>query len=388
MYKRAFHLADTLSRKSLFLFGPRQTGKSTFLKHSYKTALYIDLLSSRDFRRFSHDPQQLREIIVAPSQKSKLIIVDEIQKLPELLDEIHALIESDKNLRFILTGSSARKLKRKGVNLLGGRASWQYVHPLCFNELADCELWMKRLNIGALPSVLKSSAPHEDLKDYVALYLKEEISAEGLSRSIENFSRFLEAAALTNAEQLNYTSLGNDAQIAPSTVRDYFEILSDTLIGHILPAFTKTKVRKAMTSGKFYYFDCGVTNALLGREKVAPRTPEYGKMLEQAVFLELKAYLDYRRLNHKLEFWRSTSQFEVDFLVYKEIKSICAIEVKASSRPTERDYKGLLALNQEYPLRRKIVVCTTDVARKNKDGVEILPVGQFLKELWEHRFIS
>lgn len=386
MFKRILDLKKTLSRKSLFLLGPRQTGKSTLLKTLYPDSLYINLLNNRDFQRYSQKPDHLTEVIAAHKEKSKdrIVIIDEIQKLPILLDEVHNLIESDKSLRFILTGSSARKLRRQGVNLLGGRAARFHLHPICYPELEKKTLknWLEKLTIGGLPSILQSTEPQADLKDYVGLYLREEIQAEGLSRSIENFSRFLDFAALMNTEQINYTAIGSDAQLSPTTVRDYFEVLDDTLIGHTLPAFLSTKKRKAMATSKFYFFDCGVVNAIIGRSEVALHTPEFGKMLEQAIFIEIKTYLDYQNSTKKIEYWRSTSQFEVDFLIYDHLKKVVAIEVKASPNPGKKDFKGLLALEEEVELERKIVVCNTDTARKTKEGVEIMPILDFLERLW------
>jgi predicted AAA+ superfamily ATPase len=391
MYKRVVDLKQILKRKSVFLLGPRQTGKSTLIKAEFKDAFYVNLLKNKEYQKYLKNPGQLQEEIryLVENESKHLIVIDEIQRVPLLLNEVHDLIESDKKLRFVLTGSSARKIKRGGANLLGGRASWINFYPLCYPELGKdgFKLWMKRLQIGALPSVLDSPDPFSDLKDYVALYLREEIQAEGLTRSLENFARFLDFAALMNAEQINYTALASDAQLSPSTVRDYFEILSDTLIGHTLPAFMATKKRKAMSTHKFYLFDCGITNALLGRREISPQTPEFGKQLEQAIFLELRTYLDYRRSDKRLEFWRSTSQFEVDFLVYDQHDNIVAIEVKSKVHPTVKDYRGILALDEEHKLKRKIVVCNTDIPRKTPDGTEILPLARFLEDLWRGKIV-
>lgn len=391
MYKRILDLNVTLSRKSLFLLGPRQTGKSTFLRQNYPDALYVNLLKNSEFQLYSKEPEKLREAIryYITHNPSRIIIIDEIQKLPELLDEVHDLIESDKSLRFILTGSSARKLKRKGANLLGGRASLYSFHPLCYAELGSDKYseWQKRTDIGGLPAILNSPEPIEDLKDYVGLYLREKIAEEGLARSITDFSRFLDTAAFCNAEQVNYTAIGSDIQISPSTVRSYFEILEDTLIANTLPAFTETKKRKAVSTGKFYFFDCGVVNALLGRKNVALGTPEYGKILEQALYGEIKTYLDYKKIDRRIEYWRSTSQFEVDFLVYNDLKDILAIEVKAGNNPSKKDYKGLFALEEEFPLKRKIVVCNTSVSRMTAEGIEIMAVQEFLENLWSGKIL-
>lgn len=391
MYKRILDLRPTLERKSLFLLGPRQTGKSTYLKAEFPGALYINLLRSSEFQIYSREPNRLHEVVRYHREVSSIpiVIIDEVQKLPGLLDEVHDLIETDKSLRFILTGSSARKLKKGGVNLLGGRAARFHFYPICFPELGELGgRWKERTTYGALPSIIDSSEPMEDLRDYVGLYIREEVIAEGLVRSVEHFARFLDFAALCNAEQINFTSIASDAQLSPSTVRSYFEILGDTLIGHSLPAFLATKKRKAMTTAKFYFFDCGVVNALLGRKEVAPGTPEYGKMLEQALFIELRSYLDYKRIDKKLEYWRSTSQFEVDFLVYSNLKDVVAIEVKAGGNPSLKDFKGLKALGEEFELAKKIVVCTATVPRKTEEGIEVLPVEFFLKRLWAGEIIN
>lgn len=392
MFKRTLDLRQTLLRKSLFLLGPRQTGKSTYLRKSFPDALYINLLKSSEFQAYSKRPGKIQEVVryFAQENKERVIIIDEVQRVPEILNEVHDLIESDKTLRFILTGSSARKLKSSGMNLLGGRASRYYFYPLCFSELGKeaRNLWGQRISTGALPAIVTSTHPFDDLKDYVGLYLREEVAAEGLTRSIENFSRFLDFAALVNAEQVNFTSLGSDAQLSPSTVRSYFEILEDTLISHNLPAFLQTKKRKAMSTVKFYFFDCGVVNSLLGRTQVAIGTPEYGKMLEQAIFIELKAYLNYNRIDKRLEYWRSTSQFEVDFLVYSDLEDVVAIEVKSGANPSAKDFKGLKALEEEVPLKRKIVVCQAETPRKTKEGIEILPLVEFLEKLWAGKIIK
>jgi predicted AAA+ superfamily ATPase len=386
MYKRIINLKETLGRKSLFLLGPRQTGKSTYLKTAYPNALYINLLKNSEFKLYSKNPEKIQDVVkyFIENSDQRIVIIDEVQRLPDLLNEVHDLIEFDKSLRFILTGSSARKLKRGGANLLGGRASLYHMYPICYPELdsKDVKKWTQRFLIGALPSIINSKNPLSDLKDYVGLYLREEVLAEGLTRSIENFSRFLDFAALINAEQVNFTAIGSDAQISPSTVRDYFEILSDTLIGHTLPAFLSTKKRKAMSTGKFYLFDCGVVNSIIGRKDITQGTPEYGKMMEQAVFIELKTYLDYKKSDKKLEYWRSTSQFEVDFLVYSSLNDIVAIEVKGGANPSKKDFKGILALEEEFPLLRKLIVCNAELPQKTKEGIEILPIAEFLKKLW------
>jgi len=377
-FKRFLRLDQLLEHRSVFLLGPRQTGKTTYLMDHFPTGRRFDLLDAQTFRLFSSRPETLRESI---EEGDSLVIVDEIQRLPQLLNEVQLILDKRKrNLRFVLTGSSARKLKRGGANLLGGRALLTHLHPLVSPELGTGLAFdfQKRLLIGSLPHVIQSPIPHEDLKAYIGTYLQEEIKAEGLTRNIEDFSRFLEVAALTNGQLLNFTAIGSDCGVAPRTVQNFYSILEDTLVGFQLLPFRKTKSRKAISTAKFYFFDLGIVNALLDRTSLSPKTAEYGLLLEHLIFLELKAYLDYQRLPQKIHFWRSQSQLEVDFLVHENI----AIEVKTKESPSDNDFKGLRALAEDIKLKRKIFLCKTPHRRKTADGIEIMPVRVFLEQLW------
>lgn len=378
-YQRILDLGGLLTHRSLFLFGPRQTGKTTYLHERYPDARFVDLLDARTFRDLSARPELLR---LSLTPNVKLIVIDEIQKLPMLLDEVHLLIERNKSLRFILTGSSARKLHRKSTNLLAGRALTVRLHPLVSPEVEFGEL-DKRLQLGGLPSVLTSPIPHEDLAAYVGTYLKEEIQAEGVARQIESFSRFLEVAALSNGELLNFAQIASDAAVPSRTVQNYYRILEDTLLGYQLPPFRKTPTRKAVATPKFYFFDVGVAHALVGREDVRPRTSEYGRALEHLIFLELRAYLDYTRSRTALTFWRTHTKHEVDFLVGDAI----AIEVKAKERVSDRDLRGVRALMEALSLSRKIVVSNERWRSTTDDHIEIFPVDEFLQELWNGNVI-
>jgi len=373
MYKRTLVLDPLLRHRSLFLFGARQTGKSTLLHRRFPDAVFFDLLEADTFRELSERPEYMRQTVPAGT---KLVVIDEIQKLPGLLDEVHLMIERNPGLRFVLTGSSARKLKRGSANLLAGRAWVTHLHPLVSSEVGADRL-LARLNRGSLPAVLDSALPHEDLKAYVGTYLQEEIRAEGLTRSIEGFSRFLTVAGACNGQQVNYTAVGSDAGVPPRTVREYFQILEDTLIGHLLPAYRKTDKRKPVATSKFFFFDVGVANTLLKRSEIVPGSETFGRALEHLIFLELRARLDYSRVDLPLTYWRSLSRFEVDFVIGDRI----AIEVKAKPRVASRDIKGLRALAEELPLERKIVVCTEPRRRMDED-VEVLPVEEFLADLW------
>jgi predicted AAA+ superfamily ATPase len=380
MYKRILDLRDTLKHKSIFLFGPRQTGKSTLVHETLPDAAFYDLLEADTFRELSARPEYLRQTL---GDQQSVVVVDEIQKLPALLDEIQLLLERNKKLRFVLTGSSARKLKRGAANLLGGRAWVCRLHPLVSAELGHRRL-LDRLNRGSLPAIIDSEHYKEDLKAYVGTYLHEEIRAEGLTRSIENFSRFLEVAGLTSGEQVNFSAVADDAGFPPRTVREHYQILEDTLVGHQLSAYQKTSKRKPVATAKFYLFDVGIANTLKRIPTIEAASDAYGRALEHLVFLELRSFLDYRRLDYELTYWRSRSQFEVDFLVGDEV----GIEVKSKTRVSPRDYKGLNALSEEVRLKRKIVICGEKRRRKADGGVEIMTAEDFFKDLWADNIVN
>lgn len=380
-YARKLNLKKPIQRKSLFLFGPRQTGKTFYLKQTFPKALYYDLLQAKTFLNLSRRPELLREELAATQLPKQPVIIDEIQKLPLLLDEVHSLIE-EKKIKFILTGSSARKLKRGGANLLGGRASTFYLFPLVSAEIPRFDL-IRALNWGTLPFIYDSKDPKSDLLDYIGTYLKEEIQAEGLTRNIQNFSRFLETAALCNTELINFTKVGSDSQIAPRTIAEYFSILEDTRIGTLLNPFTQTKKRKSISTAKFYLFDCGVSNILAGRSSIKPKTELFGKVLEHFIFTELQAYLSYTRDTRVLSFWRSASaDYEVDFIIGKDI----AIEVKSTHLVSERHLTGLKALGEDIKLRKKIIISLDEKPRK-MGQIQILPIYTFLKQLWNNTLI-
>ncbi len=336
-------------------------------------------MDGQTFRGLSSAPELIRQRL-RPSDT--LVVIDEVQKLPQLLDEVHKMIEERKDLRFILTGSSLRKLRRGGANLLAGRALTVHFFPLVYPEIPTIEL-EDRLLRGNLPAMLSSPIPEEDLKAYVGDYLREEIQGEFESRKLEGFSRFLTFAATFSGEQVNYTSLGQELDINPKIIREYFQVLDDTLLGTELPAFTGGSKRKPVTSAKFYFFDIGITNTLLNRSLRAISNDMLGSSLEHLVFHELRSYLSYMRLDVPLHYWRTQSQIEVDFLIGTDI----AIEVKASARPGKKETKGLLALKEEIPLQRMFVVCREQFPRTTDDGVEIAPVEYFLKELWDGKVV-
>jgi predicted AAA+ superfamily ATPase len=369
--ERQLNLPALLEKKSHFLLGPRQTGKTFLIRQSLKGARIYDLLDTSVYLNLSHDPGRIAQEITA---QDRIVVIDEIQRLPELLNEVHRLIE-ERRLHFLLTGSSARKLRRGGVNLLGGRARTKYLHPLTYRELGVRFDLIRAIDRGLLPSIYFSDDPHADLQAYAGSYLQQEIVAEGVTRNIPAFSRFLRVAALCNGTIVNFTNVANDAQVARTTVYEYFEILKDTLILHELPAWRKSKKRKPLASSKYYFFDVGVVAALQGRE-FRPGTPEFGEAFETYFLHELVSYSDYVS-GAPLSYWRSTSGFEVDFIIGDHT----AVELKAKENLSAQDLRPLLALAEEKKLRRYL--CVSLEARPRKiAGITALPLRQFLDELW------
>ena len=370
--ERQVDIKALLTGKSYFLFGPRQTGKSSLIAHSLKDARVYNLLDNTLFLDLNRNPGRISEELTA---RDKIVVIDEIQRLPDLLNEAHRLIE-ERGVRFLLTGSSARKLRRGGVNLLGGRARTQYFHPLTVKELGPRFDLKRALNSGLIPSIYFSTDQDADLEAYTGNYLQQEIVAEGATRNIPAFSRFLKVAALCNAAVVNFTNTANDAQVPRTTIYEYFEILKDTLIIHDLPAFRKGGRRKPIRSSKYYFFDTGIARQMQGRGILNEGTPEFGGAFETFLMHELTAFRDYRR-PVRLSFWRSTSGFEVDFI----IDDHTAIEVKAKSVITADDLRSLKAIAQEHRFKRLVCVCLEKRPRKT-NNIEIVPYQDFLEELW------
>ena len=369
--ERIVGLNSLLGKKSHFLFGPRQTGKTYLIRNTLEGVRVYDLLDSSVFLALS---QNLGRIAQELTPLDRVVVIDEIQRLPELLNEVHRLIE-ERGVRFLLTGSSARKLRRGGINLLGGRARTKHLHPLIYRELGDRFDLLHAVNRGLLPSIYFSDDPGADLKAYTGLYLQQEIVAEGTIRNIPAFSRFLRVAALCNGTIVNFTNVANDAQVARTTVYEYFEILKDTLVLHELPAWRKSKKRKPIASSKYYFFDNGIVASLQER-KFSPGTPEFGEAFETYIMHELISYRDYLS-GEPLSYWRSTSGFEVDFI----INDHTAVEVKAKENLSFTDIKSLRALAEENKLKRYLCVSLEPRIRKIGDVI-ILPYKDFLEALW------
>jgi predicted AAA+ superfamily ATPase len=376
--RRIIPVQKVLKRKGILLLGPRRTGKSFFIKHQVTPDRTINLLESETFRKISARPELLRELI---QESDKIVAIDEIQKLPGLMDEVHNLIENT-DIKFILTGSSARKLSKSYTSLMAGRVKKMLFHPLVSKEMVNFSL-DQVLQYGGLPPVYNSEDPWDELRDYTGLYLREEIQAEALVRKIENFSRFIDFAAMTNGEVLNYESIGRDAQVPARTIREYYSLLEDTLMGTILHPLKSTKKRKCISSGKFYFFDVGVLNSILGRKNISEKTKEYGELFENFIFLELKAYIDYFSPDSFINFWRIDSEHEVDFIINGEI----AIEVKSTEFIQDKHLEGLKKFSQSGPVKRMIVV-SRDKTKRKIGQVEVIPYREFLEELWEGKLIN
>ena len=376
MYPRILDLDNLLKKKSFFLFGPRGTGKTTLVKHTFPNATIIDLLDSRIYRDYLKDPS-----IISEQRSESIIVIDEIQKLPELLDEVHRLIEN-RSLTFLLTGSSARKLRRGGANLLAGRAWWADLFPLTSTEITDFDL-LTYLNRGGLPAVYQSEEYIEELRAYTALYLKEEIQNEALTRKVVQFSDFLELMALSSGEEVAYQSIASDCGVSPNSIKNYIQILEDTLIVFQLQAFTKTKKRKAISRSKLYFFDIGVTNSLSNRGEIFKDSELFGKAFEHFIMLEVRAFLSYFRKNLKMQYWRSRSQFEVDLI----LGSQWAIEVKSTRSVQNKHLRGVRALKEEGIVQNFAIVSDDRNERITQDGISIFPWAVFLEKLWNEKIV-
>lgn len=376
--ERDLDLLPIIKKKSCFLFGPRQTGKTSIIRNTLAAYRYYNLLKTDVFLKLNHSPQRLREEI---TDKDKIVIIDEVQKIPQLLDEVHNLIE-EKNIHFLLTGSSARKLRRGGVNLLGGRARTRRMHPFIHRELKNDFDLLKALNIGLIPSIYFSDAPYEDLEAYTGNYLKEEIAAEAIVRNVPAFSRFLTIAGLCNGKMINYANISRDAEVPKSTVQEYFQILRDTLIGDDLPAWNEFTKRKTVSTSKFYFFDIGVVRFLQNRQGLKEGSPEFGEAFEAYIYHEIKTYCDYKGAKD-LHYWRTKSGFEVDFI----LNGTTAIEVKGKKKITGHDQRGLRALKEEGMFKNYIIVSLDEIPRTTADSIHIKHWKDFLEELWEDVYI-
>ena len=360
---------------SIFLFGARQTGKTTALRQQFQNEIFIDLLDSSMKLRFQRQPSLLYEML-SDKPEETLVIIDEIPEVPELLNEVHRLI-AEKQINFILCGSSARKLKRKGHNTLGGRAIPVYFHPLVSAEIPDFDL-DRAVSFGMIPSHYLAANPSRKLSAYIDIYLKEEIKEESLVRNLATFQRFLEVAAISDGEIINLKNIAQECGVSATTVASYFDILEDTLTGYRLPAYTKYVHRRLVLAPRFYYFDVGVANHLLHRKKLVRGTADYGHAFEHLVVQEMMAYMHYTHQEEKLSYWRTYNGAEVDIIVGD---ARVAIEIKSAEEVKPRHLKGLRTFGEEHPESRCLMV-SLDKLNRRIGTIECIHVLDFFKKLW------
>jgi predicted AAA+ superfamily ATPase len=376
---------DLPEGQSAFLWGPRKTGKTTQLKAAFPGSITYDMLQTDLFLELSKRPFLLREQLLAadPRRLKEPIIIDEVQKVPLLLDEIHWLIEN-KGVRFILCGSSARKLKRGKANLLGGRA-WRYeMYPLVSAEMSELDL-LRALNQGMIPAHYMREDYLKSLQAYVQDYLKEEVFNEGLTRNIPAFSRFFDAMGYSHGELTNYSNIARDCGVDAKTVKEYYQILVDTLVGSMIEPFKKQQERQVITkAGKFYLFDVGVAGAIIRRQIPEERGEQFGRAFEHFILMEILAHRAYRDINYDVNFWRTKMGLEVDFVLGR---GEVAIEVKGARRIDSPDLRPLKAFIQDHHPRKAIVVCNERIPRVHED-IHILPWRDFLERLWNGTVIS
>ena len=384
MFKRQINPAKT---KSYFLFGPRQTGKSTLVKSLIGPQdLYFDLLPQRNFLNYAKNPGRIREEILAGLKQNKglLCIIDEIQKIPALLDEVHELIES-KGVRFILTGSSARKLRRGGANLLAGRAYTYQLFPLTFREIEESFDLEKALRVGTLPVLWGTDEedPHEFLRSYTETYLKEEVAAEGLVRNIGPFAQFLDIAAANDGETVNFNNIARECSVSVKTVQQYYQILEDTFLAIKLPAWSKSERRRLVAHPRYYFFDTGVTNALAHTltDQLNPKV--YGRRFEQFVICQIMAFIQYMRMDLQLYYWRTHHGAEVDLLLCKGSRIICALEIKSSQNIARENLTGLLSFISENPKVEAYVLGRQQNARLINRTITVMNWDHFILEKLE-----
>ncbi|OGW28927.1 MAG: hypothetical protein A2X59_11645 [Nitrospirae bacterium GWC2_42_7] len=375
--KRLFEL-NLPAGKSAFLWGPRKVGKTYWISHTLKEALIIDLLKTDTLAEYISRPALLRERF---QDHKGLIVIDEVQKAPQLLNEVHWLIENRK-ISFLLTGSSARKLRRGHANLLGGRAWRKNMVPLSYKEVTDFDLERVMIS-GLLPSHYLSTNPVEELRAYVADYLKEEIISEALTQNIPAFNEFLHVAAITSSELINYVNIARETGVSHKVIRTYFDILEDTYLGFRIPPWKKSKNRRMIITEKFYLFDVGIAN-YLSRRRPLLGSPEFGKAFEHYILMELKAYQAYRNPDLPITFWRTSTGKEVDFILGdKEL----AVEIKGSSRVHEGDIRSLKTLIDDGPVKKLCLVCLEKHPRNLGSNIQVLPWQMFIEQLWNGELI-
>jgi len=361
-------------RQSFFLFGPRGSGKTTWLKEKFPSALFINLLEPDEFRLYQSKPERLREVVEA--YNGKVIVIDEIQHIPELLPLVHSIIEERKDLQFVLTGSSARKLRRVGTDLLAGRAIREEMHPYIASELGERFSLAIALEWGLLPLVWEAKEPLATLRSYITTYLKEEVQAEGLVRHLGNFSRFLEVMSFSHGMQLNTSNVARECQVSRSTADDYIQVLKDLLLGCTLDIFVRRATRALSSHSKFYYFDAGVFKALRPKGPLDRKEELEGPALEGLVLQHIRAWIAGQSEIYSVHFWRTRSGVEVDFIVYGP-QCFLAIEVKNNDAISPKDVQSLKAFCEEYPEATPLFLYRGK-QRMQVRGVFCMPCEEFL----------
>lgn len=374
MLKRFF----TPPRQSFFLFGPRGTGKSTWLKAQYPDAYFVDLIDPEAFRYFSAAPERL-QLLLNDQPEKKIVVLDEIQKVPELLDVVHSLIEEKKNYQFILTGSSSRKLKKQGVNLLAGRALLKHMPPFFAKELGSLFDLSKNLRLGMLPIVLDSPVPEEVLRAYAGIYLKEEVQAEGIVRNVGDFARFLETLSFSHGSTINTSNISRECQVARKTIESYLLILEDLLLSFQLSVFRKKAKRELSAHSKFYFFDAGVYTSIRPKSLLDSDTEREGAALEGLVAQHIKCWIDAQIESYQLNFWRTASKVEVDFIVSGP-NCFLAIEVKNGSTVHPADLRGLKSFCEDYPEATPLLLYRGK-RKYRENNTLICPVDEFLQNI-------
>ena len=371
--------------ETFFLWGPRQAGKSTLLRQCYPDGRWIDLLKSDEFRRYLTNPEYLRQEIEAEASPQNLqVVIDEVQKVPALLDEVHWLMEN-RGVSFALCGSSATKVKRGAANLLGGRAVRHELLGITGAELGDDLDLTRLLNVGYLPRIFLARRPVPLLDAYINDYLVQEVATEGVVRKLPAFSRFLDAASLSDGEIVNLSNIAAECGVSQHTVKNYFQVLVDMLLGRWVPSYRLRPKRRVIQAPKFYFADVGIVNRLARRGPLVPRSELYGKAFENWVCHELSAWIRYREFDGRLSYWRLAGGTEVDFVVGD---MHLAVEAKASANIDSRHLRGLRSLIRDHPsVRRRAVVCLEPRTRRTTDGIDVLPAESFVQELWRDRLV-
>ncbi|MCY3704403.1 MAG: AAA family ATPase [Gammaproteobacteria bacterium] len=371
--------------ETFFLWGPRQAGKSTLLRHWYPDGRWIDLLKSDEFRRYLTNPEYLRQEIEAEGfPGDRQVVIDEIQKVPALLDEVHWLMEN-RGIRFALCGSSATKVKRGAANLLGGRAVRYELLGMTAPELGGDFDLTRLLNAGYLPRIYRNTRPTRLLDAYINDYLVQEVAAEGVVRKLPAFSRFLDVASLSDGEVVNLTNVAAECGVSLNTVKNYFQVLVDMLLARWIPSYRARPKRRVIQAPKLYLTDVGIVNRLARRGPLVPGSELFGRAFENWICHELSAWMSYREFDGRLSYWRLASGTEVDFVVGD---MQLAVEAKASTSIGSRHLRGLRSVIRDHAsIERRVIVCLEPRARRTSDGIDILPAEDFARQLWQDRLV-